>query len=126
MGYYVKKILSKCWYFKAFYATLLIMSHFTLPLLCKATHNIGKLNFYVSAVDDILKQETDNPTIGILLCRKKNKVIAEYALRHIESPISVNEFKLLDKLPKEYENILPSAEDIENRLNLDVMAKKED
>ena len=86
----------------------------------------GKLNFYVSAVDDILKQDTDNPTIGILLCRKKNKVIAEYALRHIESPISVNEFKLFDKLPKEYENILPTAEDIESRLNLDVMSKNKD
>ena len=83
----------------------------------------GKLNFYVSAVDDMLKQATDNPTIGILLCRKKNKVIAEYALRHVESPISVNEFKLFEKLPKEYENILPTAEDIENRLNLDVIKK---
>ena len=85
----------------------------------------GKLNFYVSAVDDILKQETDNPTIGILLCRKKNKVIAEYALRRIDNPISVNEFKLFDKLPKEYENILPTAEDIEKRLNLEILEKGE-
>ncbi|GBR75909.1 hypothetical protein NO2_0537 [Candidatus Termititenax persephonae] len=78
----------------------------------------GKLNFYVSAVDDMLKADTDNQTIGILLCRKKNKLIAEYALKDIDKPISVNEFKLLDKLPKEYENILPTAEDIEKRLNL--------
>ncbi|MDR1997610.1 MAG: PDDEXK nuclease domain-containing protein [Candidatus Margulisbacteria bacterium] len=78
----------------------------------------GKLNFYASAVDDVLKQPTENPTIGILLCRKKNKVIAEYALRNINSPISVNEFKLLDKLPKEYENILPTVKDIEKRLKL--------
>ena len=78
----------------------------------------GKLNFYVSAVDDILKHPTDNPTIGILLCKKKNKIIAEYALRDINKPISINEFKLLDKLPKEYENILPSAKDIESRLKL--------
>ncbi|MDR1453583.1 MAG: PDDEXK nuclease domain-containing protein [Candidatus Margulisbacteria bacterium] len=78
----------------------------------------GKLNFYVSAVDDMLKSETDNPTIGILLCRKKNKLIAEYALKDIDKPISVNEFKLLAKLPKEYENILPTAEDIEKRLKL--------
>jgi predicted nuclease of restriction endonuclease-like (RecB) superfamily len=78
----------------------------------------GKLNFYVSAVDSMLKHESDNPTIGILLCKKKNKVIAEYSLRNINSPISVNEYKLFDKLPKEYENILPTAEDIEKRIKL--------
>jgi len=78
----------------------------------------GKLNFYVSAVDGELKQPMDNPTIGILLCKKKNKLIAEYALQNIDSPISVNEFKLLDKLPKEYADILPTAKDIESRLKL--------
>ena len=78
----------------------------------------GKLNFYVSAVDDLLKRPTDNPTIGILLCKKKKKFIAEYALRDIHKPISVNEFKLLAKLPKEYANILPTAKDIESRLQL--------
>jgi len=78
----------------------------------------GKLNFYVSAVDDLLKRPSDNPTIGILLCRKKRKMIAEYALRNMESPISVNEFKLVDKLPKKYEKILPTAADIESRVKL--------
>jgi predicted nuclease of restriction endonuclease-like (RecB) superfamily len=78
----------------------------------------GKLNFYISAVDSMLKHESDNPTIGILLCRKKSKVFVEYALRNINTPISVNEFKLLDKLPKEYENILPTSEDIESRIKL--------
>jgi len=78
----------------------------------------GKLNFYVSAVDGQLRQPGDNPTIGILLCKRKNKIIAEYALNNITSPISVNEFKLFDTLPKEYEDILPTAEDIESRLKL--------
>ncbi|MDR2580988.1 MAG: DUF1016 domain-containing protein [Fibromonadaceae bacterium] len=78
----------------------------------------GKLNFYVSAVDDLLKRPTDNPTIGILLCKNKKKVIAEYALRDINKPISVNEFKLLDKLPEEYANILPTAEDFASRIKL--------
>ncbi|GAB7140664.1 hypothetical protein RsTz2092_06150 [Deferribacterales bacterium RsTz2092] len=78
----------------------------------------GKLNFYISAVDDLLRKEGDNPTIGILLCKRKNKLIAEYALKDINKPISVNEFKLLETLPEEYENILPTAEDIENRLKL--------
>jgi predicted nuclease of restriction endonuclease-like (RecB) superfamily len=78
----------------------------------------GKLNFYVSAVDGELRQPMDNPTIGILLCKSKNKVIAEYALRDINKPIGVGEFELLDKLPKEFEDILPTAEDIESRLSL--------
>lgn len=78
----------------------------------------GKLNFYVSAVDGELKQPEDNPTIGILLCRKKNKLIVEYALKDIDKPISVNDFELLDKLPEKYTNILPTAEDIECRLKL--------
>jgi predicted nuclease of restriction endonuclease-like (RecB) superfamily len=78
----------------------------------------GKLNFYVSAVDGMLKSEMDNPTVGILLCKKKKKLIVEYTLKDIDKPISVNEYKLLDKLPKEYENILPTAEDIEKRIKL--------
>ena len=78
----------------------------------------GKLNFYVSAVDDLLKRPTDNPTIGILLCQKKKKLIAEYALRNITTPISVNEFRLLTKLPKAYATMLPTAKDIESRLRL--------
>jgi predicted nuclease of restriction endonuclease-like (RecB) superfamily len=78
----------------------------------------GKLNFYVSAVDDILKHDHDHPTIGILLCATKNKIVAEYALKDINKPISVNEFNLLEQLPKEYENILPTAEDIQKRLKL--------
>ena len=78
----------------------------------------GKLNFYISAVDDMLKTTQDNPTIGILLCKNKKGMIAEYALRDIEKPIGVSEFELLNKLPKEYENVLPSPEDIERRIGL--------
>jgi hypothetical protein len=78
----------------------------------------GKLNFYVSAVDDLLKTELDNPTIGILLCKNKKGMIAEYALRDIEKPIGVSEYSLFDTLPEKYENVLPSAEDIERRIGL--------
>ena len=76
----------------------------------------GKLNFYISAVDDLLKTELDNPTIGLLLCKNKRGMIAEYSLRDIEKPIGVSEYKLFKNLPKEYENILPSVEDIEKRI----------
>jgi len=76
----------------------------------------GKLNFYISAVDDLIKTEQDSPTIGLLLCKNKRGMIAEYSLRDIEKPIGVSEYKLLKSLPKEYEDMLPSAEDIEKRI----------
>ena len=76
----------------------------------------GKLNFYLSAVDDILKHELDNPTIGILLCKERNKVTAEYALKDINKPIGVSEYMLSDFVPAELADTLPSAEDIEKRI----------
>jgi predicted nuclease of restriction endonuclease-like (RecB) superfamily len=76
----------------------------------------GKLNFYISAVDDLVKTPADNPTIGILLCRNKRGMIAEYALRDIKKPIGVSELNLLGKLPKKYEKLLPTAEDIAKRV----------
>ena len=78
----------------------------------------GKLNFYLSAVDDILKHETDNPSIGIMLCKAKNKLIAEYALKDINKPIGVSEYKLSDFVPAELIDTLPSAEDIGKRVKL--------
>ena len=78
----------------------------------------GKLNFYLSAIDDILKHETDNPSIGILLCRERNKLTAEYALKDINKPIGVSEYKLSDFVPAELVDTLPSAEDIEKRIKV--------
>jgi hypothetical protein len=83
----------------------------------------GKLNFYISdisAVDDLLKSDTDNPTIGILLCKNKKGMIAEYELRDIEKPIGVSEYRLFEILPEKYAGVLPSAEDIEKRIGLDI------
>lgn len=76
----------------------------------------GKLNFYLSAVDDILRYEHDNPSIGILLCKERDKLTAEYALRDINKPIGVSEYKLSDFVPQELADTLPSAEDIEKRI----------
>ncbi|MDR2943828.1 MAG: PDDEXK nuclease domain-containing protein [Methanosarcinales archaeon] len=76
----------------------------------------GKLNFYLSAVDELLKKEKDNPSIGLILCRNKNKTIAEYALKDMTKPIGVSEYKLTEYLPKEFEDTLPSIEDIEKRV----------
>jgi predicted nuclease of restriction endonuclease-like (RecB) superfamily len=78
----------------------------------------GQLNFYLSAIDDILKHETDNPSIGIMLCKTKDKLTAEYALKDINKPIGVSEYKLSDFVPEDLIDTLPSAEDIEKRVKL--------
>ena len=77
---------------------------------------IGKLNFYLSAVDKYIKSENDNPTFGILLCKDKKKVTAELALKDVNKPIGVSEYKILSEIPHFLENTLPSIEDIEKRL----------
>ena len=76
----------------------------------------GKLNFYLSAVDKYIKDENDNPTFGILLCKDKKRVTAELALKDINKPIGVSEYKILSEIPDYLENTLPSIEDIEKRL----------
>jgi hypothetical protein len=87
----------------------------------------GKLNFYLSAVDDILRSGSDNPSIGILLCKERDKLTAEYALRDINKPIGVSEYRLSDFVPQELADTLPSAEDIEKRIKgkFDVNEDKE-
>lgn len=76
----------------------------------------GKLNFYLSAVDSIVKQPDDNATIGILLCRDKNNIEAEFALRDINKPMGVSEFELSEQLPDNLKSSLPTIEEIENEL----------
>jgi hypothetical protein len=80
----------------------------------------GQLNFYLSAIDDMLKHEHDNPTIGILLCKTRDKLTAEYALKDINKPIGVSEYKLSDFVPAELIDTLPSAEDIEKRIRMEL------
>lgn len=77
----------------------------------------GKLNFYLNAVDMLLKKQEDNPTIGILLCRDKNKLTAELALKDINKPIGVTEYKYLQEVPDYLASNLPSIETLEKRLN---------
>lgn len=79
----------------------------------------GKLNFYLSAVDDILKTENDNPTIGLILCKEKDKIEAEYALRDINKPIGISEYQITKSLPNELKSKLPTIEDIEEILDND-------
>ena len=76
----------------------------------------GKLNFYLSAVDDLLKTKADNATIGILLCKSKDKIEVEYALRDINKPIGVSEFTFTESLPEELKTDIPTVEEFETEL----------
>ena len=76
----------------------------------------GQLNFYLSAVDGLVKQEQDNPTIGLLLCKSKNNLVAEYSLKDMSKPIGVSAYQITSNLPAELEKQLPSVEDIQKRI----------
>lgn len=76
----------------------------------------GQLNFYLSAVDGILKQEQDNPSIGLLLCKSKNDLVAEYSLKDMSKPIGVSAYQVTSNLPEELGKQLPSIEDIQKRI----------
>lgn len=73
----------------------------------------GKMNLYLSAVDDKLKTDTDNPTIGLLLCKSKSEIIAEYSLRGMTQPIGIAEYEISDAIPKDIKTELPTVEEIE-------------
>jgi predicted nuclease of restriction endonuclease-like (RecB) superfamily len=84
----------------------------------------GKLNLYCAVVDDILRHPQDNPTIGLILCQTKDRVLAEYALRTSLQPIGVSEYDLTRALPDELKSSLPSIEDIEEAM-VDVVMEEE-
>lgn len=77
----------------------------------------GQLGFYMAAVDALMRKEGDNQTIGIILCKSKHKVVAEYALRNMNAPIGISEYILAKALPKELKTSLPTIEEIEAELN---------
>jgi len=76
----------------------------------------GKMNFYLSAVDDRMRHPDDQPSLGLILCRTKNRIIAEYALRDVRKPIGVADWKLVETLPKNLRGSLPSIEELEAEL----------
>jgi len=76
----------------------------------------GKMNFYLSAVDDMLRHPDDQPSIGLILCKTKNRIIAEYALRNTATPMGISEFRHLETLPEQLKGTLPTIEEIEAEL----------
>lgn len=77
----------------------------------------GKINFYLCAVDDLLRHPDDKPSIGIILCRSKNKIVAEYSLRDMNKPIGVSSYQLTEALPASLKGQLPTIEQLENELD---------
>lgn len=76
----------------------------------------GKMNFYLSAVDDLLKHETDNPSVGLIICKSKDNILAEYALRDLKKPIGLSEYRLTKNLPKNIKTFLPTIAELEKEL----------
>lgn len=83
----------------------------------------GKLNFYLSAIDDQLKHPMDNPTIGLILCKSKNNVVAEYSLRNITKAIGLSDYRMTEALPENLQTALPSIEELEAELSNKVQPK---
>jgi hypothetical protein len=79
----------------------------------------GKLNFYVTAVDRRLRNELDRQTIGIFICKTKDKVVAEYSLSDIKKPLGISEYRLTQSLPKKFKSSLPSIQEIKAGLSGD-------
>ena len=78
----------------------------------------GKMNFYLSALDDLVKSPDDNPSVGLILCRDENRTIAEYALRDMSKPIDVSEYHLCADLPLDLKSALPDPEEIRSRIDM--------
>ena len=79
--------------------------------------HVGQLSFYMSAVDEQVKSQQDNPTIGLLLCKSKNKLVAEYTLRNFSKPIGISSYELTNALPDEMRSALPNEKQLESMLH---------
>lgn len=77
----------------------------------------GQMNFYLSAVDDLLRHNDDQPSVGLILCKEDNRVVAEYALRDMSKPIGVSAFQITESLPENLQSSLPTIEELESELS---------
>lgn len=84
----------------------------------------GKLNFYLTAVDKDMRHESDNPSIGMILCKNHDKIVAEYALENISTPIGISKFELVRSIPQNLKSNLPTIEELEYGLNSQELGKK--
>ena len=77
----------------------------------------GKMEFYLNVLDDTIKLPHENPSIGIIICKSKNRTIVEYALRHSKSPIGVATYSISSELPDDYKEMLPASQDIATKVD---------
>ena len=77
---------------------------------------VGKMNFYLAAVDDLLRHPDDKPSIGLIICRTKDRIVAEYARRNTTTPIGISEYQLSEALPADLKGSLPTTEELESEL----------
>jgi predicted nuclease of restriction endonuclease-like (RecB) superfamily len=115
-----------------FYADLILYNiklHAYVVIELKATpfkpEYAGQLNFYINVVDDKLRGEHDNKTIGLLLCKGKDEVMAQYALSGYNQPIGVSDYQLSKAIPEDLKSALPSIEEVEEELT-HLLEEKED
>lgn len=118
---YLLNVSGQPFYIDLFFYHVKLRCFVVVELKAKAfkPEDAGQLNFYLSVVDDMIKHPTDNPTIGILLCKDRNKVIAEYAFRGIDRPMGVVEYEtmLTKAIPEDLKSSLPTVEEIEAELS---------
>lgn len=97
-----------------------------LKAVAFAPEHAGQLNFYLAAVDAQIKAPDDNPTIGLLLCKTKNHLVAEYALSGMAKPMGLAEYQLLRALPEPLDTSLPTVEELEEELNAGLAKQDQD
>jgi hypothetical protein len=78
----------------------------------------GKMQFYLSALDDKVKLDDENPSIGIIICKGKNRTVVEYTLKDVSKPIGISTYKILKKLPKDLSKYLPTGDELAKKLKL--------
>ena len=76
----------------------------------------GKMNFYLAAVDELVCHPDDNPSIGLILCKEKNRIVVEFALKTSRHPVGVAEYKFTNRLPKKYQAELPTPKELRQQL----------
>lgn len=79
---------------------------------------VGKMNFYLSAVDDFIKDRDDNPSVGLILWKEKDKITANYSLKNINNPIGISSYELFKAIPKNILETLPTEEELNLHINL--------
>ena len=119
---YHLEVGNKDYYLDLLFYHVKLKSYVVVELKSKEfkAEDAGKMSFYLSAVDNVIKQKEDNPSIGLILCKSKDKILAEYTLQGSTKPIGVSEFKVFEDLPKKIKSALPSIKELEEELAKDI------